>query len=265
MKKIRIGALVSGGGTNLQAIMDACADGQINGEVVCVGSDNADAGGLERARKARIPTFVLPYKATIALSKTSPGRIPLNIPIDFNIIDCVQKMLKQPNFKDAEESRTKLVVRAIVEVELFKNLEEFQVDVLVLAGFMKILSPYFLDKFQPDPFHPRVMNIHPALLPSFPGVDGYTDAWNYGVRVHGATVHFLDYGEDTGPIIGQSHYERDLLETFASFKEKGLGLEWDLYVKCLKFYCKDLLRVEFGPDGKRRIVTILLHKPKVTT
>lgn len=254
MRQKAIAVLVSGGGTNLQAIMDACENEKINGKIMWVGSDNPDAYGLERARKSEIPTFVLPYKSLSTLNHGSPGRTCLSLPVDFD----EDEILKKSGLADDEKNRKKLRLRAIVERILLDYLETHKIDVLVLAGFMKILSPYFLDRFQPDLLNPKVLNIHPALLPAFPGEDGYGDAWKYGVKVHGSTVHFVDYGEDTGPIIGQTSYKRLPQDTFEEFQNRGLKLEWPLYVDCLQLYCERRLRIT--KQEQRLIVDILPPK-----
>lgn len=251
MEKKRIGVLVSGGGTNLQAIMDACANEDIHGEIVCVGSDNQEAKGLLRARKANIPDFTTNHNSLITLSRQSPGRLALSVPADFDEKDCLVKA----GLLDNEKNRIKLRVRAAAEQELLLTLKKYRVDVLVLAGFMKLLSPYFLDRFQPSQFRPLVLNIHPSLLPSFPGTDGYGDAWKAGTRVHGSTVHFVDYGEDTGPIINQTNYRRYQDDTLETFQDRGLKLEWELYVDCLRLFCEDRLEVVMK-DG-HKFVTVL--------
>lgn len=256
MPKTQLAVLISGSGTNLQAIMDACRKGQIDGEVVCVGSDNQEAFGLERARKAEIPTFILPYKALTQLSKTSPGRLIFGVPHNFNIRDAIKKM----GLDDTEANKRKLLIRATVESDLLNILEDHRVDALICAGFMRILSPYFLDYFQPDHQKPRVLNIHPALLPSFSGANGYQDAWNYGTKVYGPTVHFMNYGIDTGPIIGQTALGREENDDFETFKNRGLQAEYELYPKCIRLFTEQRLRIEPGPDGKQKIVRILKRK-----
>ncbi len=153
--KIKIGVLVSGSGTNLQAIIDGCAAGSIDGQVVCVISNKESAFGLERARNHAIPAHHLDHR----------------------------------QYQDRSE----------YDAALVSILQEHAVDLVVLAGFMRIVTPVLLGAF-PD----RVMNIHPALLPSFPGLDAQRQALEYGVRVSGCTVHFVDPGTDTGPIILQS-------------------------------------------------------------
>lgn len=155
MAKTRLGILISGSGTNLQAIIDSSERGEMNAEVVCVISNKADAFGLERARKHSIPAIHLDHR-------TFSGR-------------------------------------AEYDAAVVKRLNEFKVDLVVLAGFMRIVTPVLLDAF-PN----RVMNIHPALLPSFPGLDAQKQALQYGAKIAGCTVHFVDAGTDTGPIIMQS-------------------------------------------------------------
>jgi phosphoribosylglycinamide formyltransferase-1 len=136
-------------------------------------------------------------------------------------------------------------------------------DLLVLAGFMRKLSPYFIDHLDSDPSLPRIMNIHPALLPAFPGTDGYGDTLRYGCKVGGCTVHFVDYGEDSGPIIGQRAFVIEPDDTLATVKAKGLTLEWELYPACIQLYARKRLRVAEAtislPGGgtcKRRVVEI---------
>ncbi len=107
------------------------------------------------------------------------------------------------------------------------------------------------------------MNIHPALLPSFPGVDGYGDTFRYGCKVGGCTVHFIDYGEDTGPIIGQRAFPIEPDDTLDSIRKKGLALEWQLYPHCIQLFAQGRIKVversfELGKGRqvRRRIVEI---------
>ena len=147
--KTRIAVLVSGGGTNLQALIDAPGRGEIpDGEIALVVSNNPNAYALERAKKAGIRTAVC----------EKPG----------------------------------------MEGKIIEALRAHDIDMIVLAGFMAILSKNFVSLY-PD----RIINIHPALLPSFKGLDAQGQAVDYGVKVAGCTVHFVDEGTDTGPIILQ--------------------------------------------------------------
>ncbi|WP_026531066.1 phosphoribosylglycinamide formyltransferase [Haematomicrobium sanguinis] len=152
---MRIVVLVSGSGTNLQAIIDAVASGELNVEIAAVGSDRVGTYGVERARAAGIDTF-------------------------------------EVNFKD-------FAARAEWDAALLSAVQRYEPDVVVSAGFMRIVAPSFIDAF-PN----RYVNTHPALLPSFPGAHGVRDALAYGVKVTGCTVHYADAGVDTGPIIAQA-------------------------------------------------------------
>ena len=147
--------LVSGGGTNLQALLDASADPSYGATVVAVGADRDDIEGLARAERAGVPTFVRKVDQF-----TSRG----------------------------QWDRT-----------LTDTVAAFEPDLVVLAGFMKLVGPEFLGKFAG-----RVVNTHPALCPSFPGTSGPADALAYGVKVTGATLFVVDEGVDTGPIIAQT-------------------------------------------------------------
>jgi phosphoribosylglycinamide formyltransferase 1 len=153
---LRTGVLASGGGSNLQSLIDNWQNGTLApAELVVVGANIDGCQALERAKKAGIETFLLPHKGFA-------GRE------DFD--------------------------RALVA-----ELKKRDVALVVLAGFMRVLTPVFLDAFPK-----RVINIHPALLPAFPGIHAQKQAFDYGVKVSGCTVHFVDAGTDTGPIIAQA-------------------------------------------------------------
>lgn len=152
---MRTAVLVSGSGTNLQALLDARAAGSLAADIVLVVSNKPGVGALDRAAARGVATEVIPHK-------------------DF------------PS-------------RAAFDGALVAALRARDVDLVVLAGFMRVLTAVFLDAFPG-----RVLNVHPALLPAFPGVDAQAQALAYGVRVTGATVHFVDAGVDTGPIVAQA-------------------------------------------------------------
>ena len=229
--------------------------------MVFVGSDNPGADGLARARRDNIPTFVVDYNsiiraATAELDKVKP-------PDDFDYTDM---RAKQNFFGDSEDpARIKafLISRAIAEAGLLAAMAPYPFDLLVLAGFMRNLTPYFIDRVNTERSRPRIMNIHPALLPAFAGVDGYGDTFRYGCKVGGCTVHFIDYGEDTGPIIGQCAFQIQPEDTIDTIRKKGLKLEWELYPACIQLFALGRLRVvrrefDLGRDKKmtRKIVMI---------
>jgi len=263
--KLNIGVLISGGGSNLQAIIEACEQGQLDANIVFVGSDNAAAKGLERAAKHGIPSFVVDYAAIIRKSKHHPSEAgyPQRVDID----QLVAKILAKQSNLDPQKLTSMVRSRIPAEVDLLKQMASYSFDLLILAGFMRTLTPYFIDSInQPHGTH-KIMNIHPALLPAFPGLDGYGDTVQYGCKVGGCTVHFIDYGEDTGPIIGQAAFpiaESDDLDTV---RKKGLSLEWQLYPKCIQYLAEGRLRVveriyrlKNGSTIKRKIVDILPKK-----
>lgn len=152
---LKIGVLVSGNGSNLQAIIDRIEDGTLQAKVVCVISNKADAFALERAKRHGIPTHILDHRAHAS--------------------------------------------REAYDVALVDLLRSHGVRLVVLAGFMRIVTRVILEAF-PN----AVMNIHPALLPAFPGLHAQKQALEYGVKVSGCTVHLVDEGTDTGPIIMQA-------------------------------------------------------------
>jgi len=130
------------------------------------------------------------------------------------------------------------------EQKIISVLENHGVELVVLAGYMRLLSSVLLERFKG-----RVINIHPALLPSFPGIHGYEDAWNYGVKVSGCTVHFVDEGCDTGPIILQVVNPIEQGDTLETFKKRGLSIEHRALPEAIRLYCTGRLRI----DGRRVI------------
>jgi len=253
-RNIQIGALISGGGTNLQAIIDACHRTQISGQMVFVGSDTPGAGGLERARRNDIATFVVDYKSIIREFKNDPQKAVLPDDFDFD-----ELLAKQTIFSDQDDpARVKsfLLTRVIAEAKLLEAMKPHSFDLLVLAGFMRNLTPYFIDRINTDRHRLRIMNIHPALLPAFPGIDGYGDTFRYGCKVGGCTVHFIDYGEDTGPIIGQRVFSIEPDDTLESICNKGLAIEWELYPVCIQLFAQGRIKVvkrSFDLGGGRKV------------
>jgi phosphoribosylglycinamide formyltransferase-1 len=261
-RRIRIGALISGGGTNLQAIIDACEQGHIDGQMVVVGSDVGGVRGLERAANHHIPTFVVDYGAIIRQYRRAPDQLPP--PNDFDLDRIREKQSLLNAHAEPDKLAAFLVTRAVAESRLLEQLAAYEVDLLVLAGFMRNLTPYFIDRFNTDADRPRIMNIHPALLPAFPGVDGYGDTYRYGCKVGGCTVHFIDYGEDSGPIIGQKAFLIREGDDLSAVKKNGLELEWQLYPECIQLFAEGRLHVvtmthtlENGAIFQRRVVRIV--------
>ena len=239
-KKITVGTLISGGGTNLQAIIDACRDNRIDADIVFTGSDTPGVKGLERAQKAHIDTFTVDYAQIIQGCKQK-GIKATDLPGDFDLKKIQSK--QQIVVSDASKDQTEFFLksRAIAEKKLLDIILGYDVDLLVLAGFMRVLTPYFIDRINTEPGNYKIMNIHPALLPSFPGTDGYGDTFRYGCKIGGCTVHFIDYGEDTGPIIGQKAFEIKENDTLDDIKRKGLEKEWELYPHCIQKFAESLV------------------------
>jgi len=221
-KRGKFGILISGTGSNMKALVQAAEQKQIPADVSFVGSDNPRAPGLEWARERGFDTFVVDYEHIMSFGRASrSGR------------------------------------RDVAESDLRYELWHREYDLLCLAGFMRLLSPKSVDELSPDPDQPRIMNIHPALLPAFPGTDGYGDTWRYGCKVGGCTVHFVDHGEDTGPIIDQLAYHFAPADTPDSIRAKGLELEHWLYPRCVeRFFC-GRLSVRLNSAGRR----VVLIKP----
>lgn len=259
MKKIRIGVLISGTGSNMKAIIDACKSGKINGEVVFVGSDNPEAKGLAWAKEQEIPTFVVDYKEIFQglnqKSKHDLSSIKLPPEIDFETLFIKSKGILPSNIATID-AYLWLMKRIAAEMEMLRHMDNYEHDLIVLAGFMRNLIPYFIDQVNSDPENPRIMNIHPALLPAFPGTDGYGDTMSYGCKVGGCTVHFIDYREDIGPIIGQRTFPIFSHDTLEDIKEGGLKEEWQLFPECIQLFAQGRLKVVENEKG-RKVIEIL--------
>jgi phosphoribosylglycinamide formyltransferase-1 len=192
---INIGVLVSGRGTNLQAIIEAIEEGKIEGKIKIVISDNLDAYALKRAEQYNIETQYINHK----------------------------------EFKNREDYDKKIV----------ETLENKEVELVVLAGYMRILSSYFIKAYKN-----KIINIHPALLPSFPGLRAQKQAVEYGVKISGCTVHFVDEGVDSGPIILQSAVEVSEDDTEESLAERILKEEHQIYSQAIQLFSQGRLIIK---------------------
>ena len=201
-----LGVLVSGSGTNLQAIFDAIEAGRLEATVGVVVSNVATAKALDRARAARVPAIVVDHRA--------------------------------------------FATRAAFDTALVEVLQAHRVDCVVLAGFMRIVTPTLLSAF-PD----RVVNVHPALLPSFPGVHAQRQALEYGVAVSGCTVHLVDAGTDTGPIIAQAAVPVHDSDDEATLTARILQKEHEMLPMVLQWIAEGRVSVEHR-EGKRPRVRV---------
>jgi phosphoribosylglycinamide formyltransferase-1 len=257
-KKIRIGILISGGGTNMKAIVESCRAGKTDADVVFVGADNSGAKGLVWAEKQGIPTFVVDYKEHRQRLKYLEKDVVF---LEHEILAVYQRSIFIQGMFGGDQKKQFAHIRWKFEAEkdLLENVRKYDVDLLILAGFMQICTSFLIDSINNGDSDPRIMNIHPTLLPSFPGVNGYADTINYGCKVGGCTVHFVDYGEDTGPIIGQRSLAVLPGDDVESFKERGLREEHQLFLECIQLFVEKKLtvkEVEYGNGKTRKVVNI---------
>lgn len=191
----RLGILISGRGSNLQAIIDATSSGRLNAEIAVVISNRAEAQGLERARRAGIEALHLDHRA-------------------------------YPS-------------RAAYDSVLVAELRKRHVRLVCLAGFMRLLSPGFIEAFP----H-AILNVHPSLLPAFPGLDAQHQAWEHGVKVSGATVHFVTADLDAGPIVMQSAVEVRDDDTAEALADRILAEEHRIYPEAIGLVLDGMVRIE---------------------
>ncbi|BAI71947.1 phosphoribosylglycinamide formyltransferase [Azospirillum sp. B510] len=196
MSKLKLGVLISGRGSNLQALIDACAAPDFPAEIALVLSNKADALGLERAARAGIATAVVGHR-------DYPG--------------------DKPAFEAAMDAR----------------LREADVELVCLAGFMRLLSPWFVGEW-----HNALINIHPSLLPSFKGLETHERALAAGVRFHGCTVHYVRPEMDEGPIIAQAAVPILPGDDAHSLADRVLDSEHALYPHAVRLIAEGRARVD---------------------
>lgn len=215
---LRIGVLASGGGSNLQSILDACAEKRLDAEVAVVVSDVPGAFALERARKAGVPVRV------VEPDKTLPRQVH-----DENVVAA---------------------------------LRSYGADTVALAGYMLLVTPVLLRAFP----H-RVVNIHPALLPAFPGLHVQKAALDHGAKFSGCTVHFVDEGMDTGPIIIQAVVPVRDDDTPQTLGARILREEHRIYPQALQYLAEGRIKI----DGRKTALVPpspgsgSLHNPAVSS
>jgi phosphoribosylglycinamide formyltransferase-1 len=202
MQRIRIGVLASGGGTNLQSIIDACERGEIDGDVAVVISNVPDAFAIERARKHRIDAYSFPHQG---------------------------------------------VTREQHEADVIECLEQHKVNLVCLAGYLRMLTPVFINKYAG-----RLMNTHPALLPAFGGkgmhgLKVHQSVLDYGCKVSGCTIHFVTLEVDGGPIILQKSVPVQEGDTAEILQERVLKEEHKLFPRAIQLFAQGKLKI----DGRR--------------
>ena len=196
-KKLRVGVLASGGGTDLQSIIDASEKKRINAEVVCVISDNKEAYALQRAEKHGINVYFV-----------------------------------NPKGRDNQD----------LDKEIDKIFNKNEVDLVVGAGYMRILSPCFVKKW-----FGKLINIHPALLPSFKGINGQGDAFDYGAKLSGCTTHFMDEKMDHGPIIIQAAFKVKSDDDRDTLAKRILEVEHQILPRTIDLFEQGRLEI----DGRK--------------
>lgn len=199
MKK-NIAVLVSGGGSNLQSLIDSQKNTYFQGEIKLVISNNKNAYGLERAKQNQIPAFYINKQ-------------------------------EYPQNEDYDQ-------------QILKLLKEYQIDLIVLAGYLKYVTPILIDAYKN-----KIMNIHPALLPAFGGKNFYgmkvhQALYERGAKISGATVHFVDAGQDTGPIIVQESIPLDQNWQPEDIQKEVLKVEHKILPLAVKYFCENRLTVE---------------------
>lgn len=195
-EKIKVAILISGRGSNMQKLIEACENPNFPAEIIVVGANKSDALGLEYAKSKSIKTFVIEHK----------------------------------NFAKFENPREEF------DKALHQEIIKYDVKIICLAGFMRLLSKWFVDKW-----HNKIINIHPSLLPDFKGANAVEDALKSGVKISGCTTHFVSVEMDAGPIIMQAQVPVSLDDNSETLSQKILIKEHEIYPLTLKKVCNKIL------------------------
>jgi phosphoribosylglycinamide formyltransferase-1 len=195
-QKIKVAILISGRGSNMQKLIEACENPNFPAEIIAVGANKNNALGLEYAKSKSIKTFVIEHK----------------------------------NFVKFDNPREEF------DKALHQEIIKYDVEIICLAGFMRLLSKWFVDKW-----HNKIINIHPSLLPDFKGANAVEDALKSGAKISGCTTHFVSVEMDSGPIIMQSQVQIDSNDNSETLAQKILTKEHEIYPLTLKKVCKKIL------------------------
>jgi phosphoribosylglycinamide formyltransferase-1 len=209
-KRLVLAVLISGSGSNLQAIIDAIEAGTLDARIACVICNNPDAYGLQRATRHGLPTKIIDHR----------------------------------NFPDREQ----------YDAELRQQLESIAPDYIVLAGYMRILGAEFVGRFEY-----RILNIHPALLPAYKGLDTHQRALDNSETEHGVSIHLVTAELDDGPVLLQASYPIENGDTVADLQSKGHRLEHQMYPMVLRWISESKLIID--DDGQIHHDQTLLENP----
>ena len=195
-QKIKVAILISGRGSNMQKLIEACENPNFPAEIIVVGANKDNALGLKYAKSKSIKTFVIEHK----------------------------------NFVKFDNPREEF------DKALHQEIIKYDVEIICLAGFMRLLSKWFVDKW-----HNKIINIHPSLLPDFKGANAVEDALKSGAKISGCTTHFVSVEMDAGPIIMQSQVSINLNDDPETLAQKILTKEHEIYPLTLKKVCQKIL------------------------
>ena len=224
---IPISIFASGRGSGFDAICAAIDSGRLAARVTSVVSDRADAPVLEKARARGVSTHLIPFPASSGSSQGSSN----------------------PRHGDSDPGGSSLANRRLRhDEEIFHRLTTESPRFLVMAGYMRMVSPLLLDAYRSERGYSRIVNIHPSLLPAFPGVGGYAQAFEHGCAVAGVTVHLVDSNLDSGPICVQEAFSISDCQCAQDVEERGLKVEHRLYPSALAWILPEKFEMETRTD-----------------
>ena len=224
MKLLKIAILASGNGSNAENIIRFCQENPHLYQLPIVLCDNPEAYVIKRCEMLGTKVVLIPVEKKSTLAES----------------------------------------REFQEKKMLEILSEYQISLICLAGYMRILSSTFIDCFYDVKIHAaRIINVHPSLLPSFKGTTAYIEAFNYGVKMSGVTLHLVDKGMDSGPILMQDSFMRFDVDTFDEFILRGLAVEHRLYRQVLQNFATLEIRPILLPGG-RKLITFSSEDSYVT-
>ena len=212
-----IAIFASGRGSNFDAVLKAIRDGHLAAEIVAVVSDQPGAQVIEKAQAAGLKSIVVP-------AEKAPAR--------------------EASLSAAERSAVLEVRRKAHEEKILTQLRPLAPHFLVMAGYMRVVTSHLIEAFRSERGYSRIVNVHPSLLPSFPGVDAYEQAFSHGAQLAGVTVHLVEREVDQGPICAQEAFSIADCKSVEEVEKRGLAIEHRLFPETLKWVLTEKFMIE---------------------
>ncbi len=229
--KTPIAVLASGRGSNFEAILRAVQGGQLDADIRVLVTDNPQAKAIQIAQWAGIAVEVVEPPRSRQAKR------------DGELLNEPPRITKAPGMQ-AEDTQELAARRLQHDEAILRALSRHLPKFLVMAGYMRVVTPRLIEAFRSDRGYSRIVNIHPSLLPAFPGVESYAQAFHHGAKITGATVHLVEEQVDSGPICAQTAFDISACRTQAEVEQRGLSIEHRLYPETLSWILPEAFDIE---------------------